>query len=36
LPVTFFYALGREVDLVVQLYGAGIAQSRLVTQLDPR
>ena len=31
-----FYALGREMELVVEFYGAGITESRLVTQLDPR
>jgi hypothetical protein len=36
LPGHLFDALGREVELVVQLYGAGIAQSGLVTQLDSR
>jgi hypothetical protein len=35
LPGHLFDALGREVELVVQFYGAGITQSRLVTQLDP-
>ena len=31
-----FYALGVEVELMVQFDGAGIAWRRLVTQLDPR
>ena len=36
LPGHLFDPLGREMELVVQFDGAGIAQSGLVTQLDPR
>jgi len=36
LPGHLFDALGREVELVIQFDGAGITESRLVAQLDPR
>ena len=36
LPGDLFDALRREVELVVQFDSTGIAQSRLVAQLDPR
>ncbi len=36
LPSDLFYALGRQVELMVQFDSTGIAQSGFVTQLDPR